>query len=84
MRNPEEEEGLLESLVLDGKEFLMDLGPRLDDCCRFGFSFVPFDEGDNIRVDNDGQLFINDNYYEAGDSLSVSGFKRATADRLIT
>ena len=58
----------------------------LKEAYRFNFEFVPFDEGDHIRVDNDGLLFINDNTHETNQEeimIDVQ-YKRATADRLIT
>ena len=47
---------------------------------RFDFKFVPFDEGDKIRLDNQDMLFVNDN--DHNDS-NPSLFKRATSDGLI-
>ena len=50
-------------------------------CSQFPFKFVPYDEGENIRLDNSDMLFINDN--ENIDLPRNNQFKKATSDGLI-
>ena len=53
---------------------------------RFQVTFVPFDEADNLRIDNDGKLFISDleRRPDSDEIMQAKEYRRATGDRLIS
>ena len=63
----------------------MENPEQLTSDLRFDFQFVPFDEGENLRIDNDGKLFISDieKRPDSDEIIQTKEYNRATSDRLI-